>query len=265
MFFSESSNMTSSLPRSTKKEKMKNYLSFGGGVNSVALHLYLLNEGWDFEAVFVDHGTDWPETYEYVEMFQEWLKKRNYRPITILKPKVKTIDGVVFDNLYNYYYYKKIFPFRQNRFCTDRFKITPLEKYQEPPCFVLLGIDYGEIGRATLTIRKGFEYRYPLIEARMNRDDCKMFIQDRNLPVPIKSGCYICPFQSQYQYRELRHLHIELFCKAEQLENRYVERRLGEGKKPLYICNKKPLRSVVEEDQYKLFEQDEYPPCNCML
>jgi hypothetical protein len=44
---------------------MKNYLSFGGGVNSVAMYLHLMDEGWSFypgveskyscEAIFVDH------------------------------------------------------------------------------------------------------------------------------------------------------------------------------------------------------------------
>lgn len=32
---------------------MKNYLSFGGGVNSVAMMLLLLDEGVEFEAVYV--------------------------------------------------------------------------------------------------------------------------------------------------------------------------------------------------------------------
>lgn len=52
---------------------MKNYLSFGGGVNSVAMYLIMLDDGMipgdstnGFEAVYVDHGGDWPETLEYV-------------------------------------------------------------------------------------------------------------------------------------------------------------------------------------------------------
>ncbi|RLC23031.1 MAG: hypothetical protein DRH93_08360 [Deltaproteobacteria bacterium] len=53
---------------------MKNYLSFGGGVNSVAMMLLLLDQKAEFEAIFVDHETDWPETYEYFDMFQKWLK-----------------------------------------------------------------------------------------------------------------------------------------------------------------------------------------------
>ena len=37
---------------------MRNYLSFGGGVNSTAMLLLLLDEGWEFEAVYVDHGAE---------------------------------------------------------------------------------------------------------------------------------------------------------------------------------------------------------------
>ena len=42
---------------------MRSYLSYGGGVNSVALYIDLTLRGYDFEATFVDHGCDWPETY----------------------------------------------------------------------------------------------------------------------------------------------------------------------------------------------------------
>ena len=60
---------------------MKNYLSFGAGVNSVALYLLMQDLGIQFEAVFVDHGGDWPETYEYVEYFVA-----TGRPVTVLTP-----------------------------------------------------------------------------------------------------------------------------------------------------------------------------------
>ena len=99
---------------------MRNYLSFGGGVNSVAMHLYLLEHGkehgiGDFEAVFVDHGTDWPETYEYLNMFQDRLKKRGHKPVTVLKPSVrigKGINAADFDDVYKYAHEAKTFPSR---------------------------------------------------------------------------------------------------------------------------------------------------------
>jgi len=43
----------------------RHYLSFGGGVNSVAMLLMLLDtKEYEFEAVFVDTGCEYPETYE---------------------------------------------------------------------------------------------------------------------------------------------------------------------------------------------------------
>jgi 3'-phosphoadenosine 5'-phosphosulfate sulfotransferase (PAPS reductase)/FAD synthetase len=50
---------------------MMSYLSFGGGVNSTALLIYLKERGEDFETIFVNHGGDWPETYEYVNYLRD--------------------------------------------------------------------------------------------------------------------------------------------------------------------------------------------------
>jgi hypothetical protein len=242
--------------------RMKNYLSCGGGVNSVAMQLLLIDQGVEFEAVFVDHGTDWPETYEYMEMFQSWLTEHGHKPITILKPVVGTVEGKKFDNLYDYYYFKKIFPFRSLRTCTDRFKLRTLKKYQQTPCFVFIGYAYDERHRAKISSDGGREYRFPLIEQEIDREGCKKIILDHGLPVPIKSGCYICPYQKRSDFKELRRKHPDLFCKAERLENNYIKRRESKNKEPIYIKNK-PLKILIEEAQIKLWEEDEYPPCEC--
>jgi 3'-phosphoadenosine 5'-phosphosulfate sulfotransferase (PAPS reductase)/FAD synthetase len=244
---------------------MKNYLSFGGGVNSVAMYLYLADEGWDFEAVFVDHGTDWPETYEYIEMF-----KKQYS-LTIIKPqnrgsKPMGLDHLWFDNLYEYSYAQKMFPSRVARWCTHRFKKIPLDNYHKRPCFVFIGFDWDEKHRARIYSQNGEEYRYPLIEAEIGRDECEEIIKHHGLPIPMKSGCYICPFQRVGELRKLRKIHPELFCKLERLENRNNEERKRLGKNPYYSF-KRPVREVAEKDigQLKLWEKDEYPPCECML
>ena len=231
---------------------MKNYLSFGGGVNSVAMYLLLLEQGVDFEAVFVDHGTDWPETYEYIDMFKKMFQ------LTILRPK----DGI----LYDYCWEKRMVPGFMRRWCTDKFKIRPLLNYYKKPCFQMIGIDYGERNRAKISTQNNVERRYPLIEADINRRGCIDIINRFGLPIPRKSGCFICPFQSVGNWSELRREHPDLFCKAEQLEQRNIEYLLSKGKKPWYLSPRKtPLRAIVDEDQMMLFEQDEYPPCECML
>jgi len=244
---------------------VKNYLSFGGGVNSVAMMLMLLDQGVEFEAVFVNHGTDWPETYEYVDMLQGWLKDNGHKQITVLKPRVRTIDGRVFENLYDYYAYKKVFPMTMSRACTSRFKIRPIYKYVKIPCFMMIGFAKEEERRVSINHERGVENRYPLIENEIDRHGCKEIIKKNQLPIPMKSGCYICPFQPAYGFKQLRHKHPDLFCKATQLENNYIERRRREGKKDVHIKNNRRLKYVIEETQMQIFEQDEYPPCQCGL
>lgn len=243
---------------------MKNYLSFGGGVNSVALHLLLLDQGVDFEAVFVDHGADWPETYEYLKIFQTWLKKHGYKPVTVLKPK--------YGDLYDYSLAYKMIPVIWPRWCTRLFKIEPVQKYVETPCFMLLGIDYGEAKRAKISIKDGIEHRWPLIEAEIDRDGCKQIIEKHCLPLPMKSGCFFCPYQKVRQWKQLRRMHPNLFCKAEKLEKENIKYRIKNkkinknGKTKMSISpSGKTLRVLIEEDQMVLFEQDEYPPCQCGL
>ncbi len=244
---------------------MRNYLSFGGGVNSVALYLYLLDQGVEFEAVFVDHGGDWPETYEYVDMF------RQQYPITVLRPQRRSTppgqsDSVVFDSIVDFCFARKMVPHRARRWCTSDFKVKVIQTYIEKPCFNFLGIDAGESHRAKIVNRNGEELRYPLIEADIDRDGCKALIKKHNLPIPIKSGCYICPFQRVGQLRELRRKHPELFCKLERLEDRNNAERERLGKEPAYNF-KKPVRVIAEKgiEQSKIWQEDEYPPCECGL
>jgi 3'-phosphoadenosine 5'-phosphosulfate sulfotransferase (PAPS reductase)/FAD synthetase len=239
---------------------MKKYLSFGGGVNSVAMMLMLLDQKAEFEAIFVDHGTDWPKTYEYFEMFQDWLDVNGHKPITVLKPD---ISG--FSNLYDYCFNYKITPSGIKRWCTTRFKIEVIHKYVERPCFMLMGIDSGEEHRAKISMEDGIEKRYPLIEHEVDRYGCEKIIRSHGLPLPKKSGCYICPYMRRSQWQELRRVHPDLFCRAENLERMASERRISKGKNAITIAASGKSLSAIIDDQPNLFEADDYPPCECGL
>jgi len=251
----------------TMAGRMKNYLSFGGGVNSVAMYLLLMDQGMEpgdpdkgFEAIFVDHGTDWPETYEYVEMF-----KSKY-PLTVLKTDVGTAGGKRFDNLYDYCFHRRMTPSIQFRWCTDKFKRRPLQKYHKTPCFVLIGYSHEESHRAKIHSEKGQEFRWPLIENEIDRKECKKIIKRHGLQVPHSSGCFICPFQKISSWKELRMKHACLFLKAVELENVNCEMYREKKKELKYIGNRGvSLQALVQENQSKLWAEDEYPPCECML
>jgi len=233
---------------------MKTYLSYGGGINSTAMLLLLHNEGQEFESIYVDHGCDWPETREYVH---EIMAKRF--PITILKPQV---EG--FGNLYEYAWKSSMIPSRRKRWCTDKFKVRVINQYVTRPCFSLIGFSSDEAHRAKITTENGVENRFPLLEREIDRDGCIEIIKAHGLPVPIKSGCWFCPFQRIGQWKLLRRKHPDLFCKAQQLEQREIEARAKIGKGPLYLASKnRTLEDSIKGKQAKLF--DEYPPCNCGL
>ena len=152
------------------------------------------------------------------------------------------------------------------RWCSVRFKIEPYAKYVEKPSFKNLAFSTDESKRAKLSVESGIEHRFPLLENNISRERCKEIIREAGLPIPHRSKCWFCPFQTIAEWKELRMNHPELFCKAEKLEARNQKYRIMKGKKPLFLYgNAKPLRVVVDENQRRLFKEDEYPPCECML
>lgn len=236
---------------------MRNYLSFGGGVNSVALYLLLMEQGLEpgnaetgFEAVYV-WMPDWPETHEYLMM----MEFKGY-PVTVLMaintPRMAKKYNY---NLYQYCLNYKMMPgFR--RWCTVRYKIDTLRHYFKRPAFDMVGISTDEIKRAKIGTDNNVEKRFPLIEAELDRDDCLAIINRHNMPQPIKSGCFFCPYQRRSQWQELRRRHPELYCKAVALE------KLTGRNLPLSNI---PLEQIVNESNQFLFEEMSYPPCECGL
>jgi len=190
-------------------------LNFGAGVNSTALIIELVKRQQKPDyVIFADTGAELPETYKHIQIMQEWFKT-NGVVFLIVKSKYEC-------SIYDYYYNKKTIPWRKFRDCTDKFKITPItnfiKKFKELGVIQYIGIDIGEIRRAKKSGTKWIEFKYPLIDWKMNRQDCINTIKQENIDVPIKSGCYICPFQPFKSWISLLKTHPELFIKARQLE-----------------------------------------------
>ena len=234
---------------------MKRYLSFGGGVNSVALMLLLEDMGVEFEAVYCDHGGDWTETRDYIAM----LQAAGHR-ITIIKPNVEGCE-----NLYDYALWRRIAPSMLNRWCTDKFKVRPLNDYFKRPAQVFIGFACGEEKRqARRRPTEGVWHTYPLIDLCIDREGCKEVIAAHGLPIPDKSGCFFCPFQRVAEWRRLRDEHPCLFAKARELEMACIERRKAQGKPPWFLTgHDRPLDTVVREGQPDLFGWRK--PCECNL
>lgn len=185
-------------------------VSFGAGLNSTALIIMLAKQGWRGPIVMADTGTEWPETYCFIDYFErEWLKARGLK-VTRLGPKWrKDKRAREVASLIDFCQARQMIPLAAVRWCTKMFKVDPCQAYHEGP--MLFGFAADEAHRA-----KG--RCAPLIDAGVTREGCIDIIQREGLDVPQNSNCYICPFQSNDQWRELWRRHPELMERAARLE-----------------------------------------------
>ena len=113
------------------------------------------------------------------------------------------------------------------RQCTREFKIEPLERLQRDllgyrprqripagACEVWIGISTDEVVRAGAAYSPWVVHRYPLLELRMSRRDCKAWLVAHGFPVPPKSACFYCPYKSDAEWRELRDDDPEAWAEA---------------------------------------------------
>lgn len=103
------------------------------------------------------------------------------------------------------------------RQCTREFKLEPLDRarrdllgYQPRQRIpvgsveVWIGISTDEVVRAGAAFSRWQINRYPLLEKRMSRGDCELWLEARGFPVPPKSACVFCPYRSNAEWRWLR-------------------------------------------------------------
>lgn len=236
-------------------------ISFGGGVNSTAMIIMLVNHGWRGEIVFSDTGCEWPETYCYMDYFErEWLAPRGLS-VTVLRglPWQRASEGRA---LIDYCEYANVIPMAAVRWCTMEWKAKPVERYAGK---ILIGIAADEAHRQKDRI-------CPLCDEGITRQGCVEIIQAEGLDVPQKSGCYICPFMRKSQWYELWRRHPELYARAEALETNVVLRKPRKPLPTLDPSGKGTLAQLRDgfENQIELpgFDMDdllEYKPCMCGL
>lgn len=192
---------------------VKNIISFGGGQNSPALIYALkkLNIKID-EILFADvgKGCEMPETYKFLEEFEKYCIKEGLK-----FTRCKSVYG----NIKKYYEDRKLIPFRMFRSCSHRFKVININHYLRdnyPNEIINIHIGFGsdEIKRSInfknseTKLRK---YNFPLIDIDIDRKKCIDIIKSMNLSVPVKSGCWFCPFNTKKTWANLLKKHPDLF------------------------------------------------------
>lgn len=266
---------------------MRHFVSVGGGVNSTAQYIYLaLEKGIEFIAVMADHGGDHPNTYKYMEYFNNELIKRGLEPVIMLDVKVKERGMETGLKMYDYCLEKQIVPSMMFRWCTDKFKTAPVNKYinslldggQDEKCYLHIGIAADEEHRAVppnnppkWMANKVFVYDF--VEDGLTRQDNIDILKRHGFNVPQKSGCYFCPYSKKSELRELYKNDPCLYNKIEELENSVNQKRNANGKNPLYLKGTEPINLIVQAGQVEILLGDtgdfeyltERKPCTCGL
>lgn len=204
-----------------------NIISLGAGVQSSVMSLMAENgeiTPSPDAAIFADTGSEPKGVYDWLDWIEDRLSFPVYRvsagnlELDSLRLRQKQ-DGSV--------YTKTLIPmFTKNktngsygmiirRTCTVDYKIKPiLRKIRELAGIKRgqnnvtvsnwIGISLDEASRMKDSPVPWASTRYPLVEKRMSRHDCLIWMKKNNYPTPPRSSCYFCPFHSNNEWRRMK-------------------------------------------------------------
>lgn len=207
-------------------------LNLGAGVQSTAVllmsisgvlpridHAIFADTGWEPEAVY--RHLDWLETKAAEAGIPIHRVTSGHIRDDALHSQVhgKAVDGVRFASM----------PLFTNdpetgshgmirRQCTREFKIAPIEKFirrellglayrehaPENAVCQVFGISFDEWQRQRTPIEKWKSYDYPLVEKRITRAACLLWLEQQGYPTPPRSACIGCPYHSDSEWREMK-------------------------------------------------------------
>lgn len=254
-------------------------LSLGAGVQSSALLLMALHgeiERPDV-AIFADTGWEPKAVYDWLAQLQMIAAKYDF-PIHItsagnLRDKALAKPEAVDMPLYMRNLEGKSAILRRQ--CTQRFKIYPVRvKITE-----LLGVKTGrgknveqwfgisldEATRMRVSDVKYITNRYPLIERRLTRQDCLMWLERNGYPRPPKSACIGCPYHSDEIWRDMKLNHPEEWADAvatdealRHARGKYGETFLHRKLIPLRLVD---LSTPQDKGQMDMFDMECFGMC----
>lgn len=177
-------------------------VSYGGGTNSTSMLVEMVRRGEHVDLItFADTGGESQKIYDYIKLFSAWLEEKGFPPIITVKKggRVETLE----ENCLRMNMLPSVaYGFKS---CSQKFKIEPQEKFANNHPLTLaawkaglkvikcIGYDAGEPHRAKFFEDKKYQWRYPLLEWDMGREECVESILAAGLPLPGKSSCFFCP------------------------------------------------------------------------
>jgi 3'-phosphoadenosine 5'-phosphosulfate sulfotransferase (PAPS reductase)/FAD synthetase len=238
---------------------MKRFISFSGGVESTTMCILY---GKGAKAIWCDTGAEHTKMYDRINLVEERLKALHGDDFEIIKikPSVK-IKGEIIDNLLDGVIKNKFMPSQNRRYCTNAYKIQPIDKYlsEQGECELMIGLNADETNRqGNYGLKSNVTYLYPLQEDGYNRKDCEAILDMHklhpNFPAyMLRGGCSMCFFKTEKEYKALWYLDRDEFDKMVAFEIRYQDNR-----KKFYsiMSNGKSLTQLAIECSNELFQDE---------
>lgn len=195
-------------------------MSYGGGQQTAAMLVMVCEGAWPRpdRIAIADTGREVETTWNFLsDHMQPYLDKHGLR-VEIAPRELATVDiyGKNGDLLLPVYTQTG----KLQTYCSNEWKARVVQRYLRGQ-----GID-----RANQWIGYAFDERkrwdkpqdtgpwmrsFPLVELMVTKADCPKIIQKAGLPVPHKSRCWMCPHQTNEEWRELPAAEFEAACKLD--------------------------------------------------
>jgi hypothetical protein len=219
-------------------------------------------------AIHGDTGWERAATYAFAETWTPWLEERGVKVVTTHHSAKSVIEtngtSVLIPAFTETPGSAKGGQIRRQ--CTNRWKIQPVRRairklfpgYLGPgDVSLLMGISMDEWSRARESDVKYIKNTYPLLDRKMSRQDCMIFLKKVGVPSPVKSACVFCPYQNKRRWGELK-----AAGGADWEMAIGVDERIRDIRPPhqLFVHpSRVPLRTLVTtmDGQSNMFDEDE--------
>ncbi|TYR37410.1 hypothetical protein FXV77_05235 [Sphingobacterium phlebotomi] len=273
---------------------MTKVISLGLGVQSTALYYMASMKEMPTAnvAIFSDTGRESTATYSYLEYLKNWQKQNNGIKIAVVKDKNLYQDLIYKSNSTRF---ASIPAFTSSatgkvgmlrRQCTGDYKIRQVDDYirdhvyklpkraRRPQTDVCIGITLDEAERMSIPRERWKVNVYPFLGLKVDswgnveripwavprdRKNIMEWYKQKNLPIPPKSACVFCPYQSDHTWA-MRKLHApEDFAAAVRVDEAIRNSTQQGIKNPVYLH-----RSCVplSEVEFNITETVEWGECS---
>ncbi len=273
----------------------KNYKVISLGLGQQSTALYLMSSIGFVEradcAIFSDTGSESKATYDYLKWLKKWQKENDGIPI-VHAGKKSLYRDLIHGTGNSGNRFASIPAFTKDesgnvgilkRQCTEEYKTHEIYKalrkiyglkYRQrtPDTEMWLGITLEEIERMRYPRTKWLTYVYPFLNVKskknghdkvpytalFRRSDCVEWLKSYNFPIPPKSACIFCPFQSDHRWRELKLNQPKEWKKVVKLDEAIRDSTHKGVEKPIYLHRSgQPLKEVdLQENQLDMFTSE---------